>query len=1250
MTRILRGLPKPLSGERLLGVHPTIAPQPDASWRARAHFFIGRAVTPSALQTEQAERGGRLSISGQVIAPGVVAGLEVSLEERDGIWTVEVSPGVGLTAFGEDVRLVRPLRVPLHDLELTLTRGGATETLRVGQWLGLQTPPAPDAPIEPLVFVLLLEPIELQRAGEVDPTDPCELAPEEIAFDDEQRVDGVRLCAVEIPAGFPLPTPAPSPDTWRNRLAYAIFEHEAALPGPSVMPWEGTGLGVALVGIASASAAPLLDVHAVARDGGQLNRRRPFVGSSATRRLWQARVRQFTTQLSDVDLTALAVDGLASRFRFLPPVGTLPRAVMRPGPAGVIPLDVRGDRGEPHFPLPPSPLLPPSWVVEAAPVELEALDDLLRAAAPTGPLDLTAPEQIQILVPVPQRHFSPDLLRVEDETPDEFREAIRLFLLRLNHRLGRRNDVRGGEERLQPVLFGSDPEHPAVDPGAVAGEATSRFPQDDDLPDGEIVPPPEPRFADDARPELIELGETMARLVSANPFARFVEQLRAESVNELPGPVPFVTPSEAGQRFANSNAGGQGLTGFVQETSKKLLAASEALDISFTRTANELFRIRSLVSGEVEATQLATSPAIPFVVKNRLTAVTPTQIAQFRTFLQTDRPSTPPDPDAPSRVESKSSRIPGADGVPAAIVFTRDVRARLEAPLVLDARDGAERAKRAVFSTLLAIDAAGLSLTELEFPGFLVPPGTDLNGDPPTEIPGTPEEDLERVSVPVRWVRRFLEFYATAGYWPHDRSVGGEDESSFAATAIRSVEETIAALRVAEARLAAFDRALTLAREHMNEQLAVWAALQRRLAELEDEISEFRHDVRVARALEREEIARARRINAERRQILDEHVPFLVFRRPRTLDGLQGSPAHPAAPAVVPDAVPACLRGDFEAPDALRAMVDLLREAPLAWTTFGAALLARVNRHLALRQLAAVALHRAANPAPTSYDPFASSAFTDATGQRIREIADGQRRALAELRGQRLRFGVPHYLRFSWLALQLELLPVATLNDLVLTSHGRQEVSDRLARHLNDINRVVACLFEHLRQVPPFVRLQWVELLSEIQGSVAMRQLSRLPDWETIDPSDQRDLQRFVDWLYQQLASEIPEARSFMDDLVRVTILLASHAPVHQTLAAPPVNVRPVVAGGVLELSLDAERTRVGMQVLLYETEGPVPAVAQGVVEDLSDGVARVRVALTENDRSVVPVRAQLVEPDRSPGVALATGEQVGVGKVSSSP
>jgi len=1259
MPTLLHGIPKPLAGERVVQVHPAIAPQVDTAttWRQRSNLFSGRSLGPSALGTDQTERAGRLALSGQSISSGVIAGLEVSVERIAAVSRLQVAPGFGIAVSGEDVRLTQALSIPLDTLPITLTQDiGGGELVTDTRTLAVWRDPGGPRPFNPfpLAAIVLLQPIVVNRTGEQDSEDACELDEGDLAFEDEQIVDGARLILLPFPRTF---TQIPFSPRWRNELAYEIFRREAALGPSGLLPWETDGLGIALLGIADQAAEAFVDVHSVARDGGELNRHRPFFGAPGTRKLWQARVRQFIDELGPADPDELrTTTELRDTFRFLPPVGTLP--------AGAV--DVRGDRGEPHLPLPPSSLFPETFVLEATPVELEAVDDYLRASANLLPFDTQAEEQVQILVPVPQRNFSPDLLRVEDETPDEFREAIRLFLLLLNHRLGRRDDLRRAEVRLSNALFAITPQHALQDDTAVPGEVLTGFPDDDQIPATEL-PPLEEAFADSIEDVVFDLGQRMARMAGPTPLAQIVEELRAEAKNQTPVDQNASVVSAA-TALVTTNSGERGLVGFVQELSKRLVAASEALDIAFSRTSSNLFELRQLASGDAQATQLAISPALPFIVGSRTQLTASSQVEQFKGFLARTR--IPGTVDSPTQFRSTPDRtlqiltrqLPGAETIPAAVVFNEDIKKRLESPPALDLAENAARAKRAAFRALRSIHEDGLSFSGLKFRGFLVESTPNADGtpgplvrdpntqDPPAQHPSLDAKvsngRLKPVDVPIKWVIAFLQFFEADSYWPHD-SVTGLNEGAIMATSFESVEHTISGLRVAEARLSGLERSLTLARDQLEQFRTTWNRLQRRLAELEAEITEFRRDVRVAQALEIEEIARAKTVNAQRREVLQNQVPFLVFRRPRTIDALLPSPTHLALPALAPDPVPACLKSNFETPDPLRIMVDLLREAPLAWSTLGSALLPLVNRHVALQQLVRVALHRAANPVPVTYDPFSTTAFDDDTGQRIRAIFESQRRAIDELRAQRLRLEFASFVRFSWGGLLSELRPVATVNDLILTAHGRQEVSDQLSRHLDDFNRVTACLFERMRQVRPVLRFVWSEILEEATTPVDLRTLSVLPDWQLVEPSEQRNMQALVDWLYAQLAPGREDAVRFMHDLVRMTILLTAHAPVNQNLSAIPVNVRPVVAGAVLEIAIESERVRVGMHVQLFESAGPVPPAAQGLVEDLAQGVATVRISTTESDRSVLPVRAEVIEPDRNPQVQLATGGLASFGVVS---
>jgi hypothetical protein len=112
-----------------------------------------------------------------------------------------------------------------------------------------------------------------------------------------------------------------------------------------------------------------------------------------------------------------------------------------------------------------------------------------------------------------------------------------------------------------------------------------------------------------------------------------------------------------------------------------------------------------------------------------------------------------------------------------------------------------------------------------------------------------------------------------------------------------------------------------------------------------------------------------------------------------------------------------------------------------------------------------------------------------------------------------------------------------------------------------------------------------------------------------------------------------------MSDVVRVCILLASHAPVNAVVAASVPRETEVRIGGTVEVAADAAQARVGMHVLLYDVaRRPVHAV----VEDLTDRVAVARVvhAAAPSVTIAKDTRVQMGEEAR-----LATHAAVSAGR-----
>ena len=133
---------------------------------------------------------------------------------------------------------------------------------------------------------------------------------------------------------------------------------------------------------------------------------------------------------------------------------------------------------------------------------------------------------------------------------------------------------------------------------------------------------------------------------------------------------------------------------------------------------------------------------------------------------------------------------------------------------------------------------------------------------------------------------------------------------------------------------------------------------------------------------------------------------------------------------------------------------------------------------------------------------------------------------------------------------------------------------------------------------------------------------------------ERKEMQAIVDWLFSRIQRDQPDAVSHMNDLVRVAILLASHAPVSDIIAGDVIRDTTVKPGSRVDLSADLSRVRLGMHVLVYQQNTPV---ARAVVEDLSAGVATARMltASAPSSRSHGGRRSSTPPPTPSSGNPL---------------
>jgi hypothetical protein len=470
----VRPIAKPFDGEHVVAVEPKMAPAVEAGWRARSNLYTGRTLTHTTLAGDQTAREGRLAVAGQWVTPGVVAGLEVrfllAYEEKiiDGVATkvtvsfVEVSPGRGLTARGEDVVLPRRMRVK------------TAEVLQRSQ--AFFKPPTNDGwPAETWnAGVLVLRPVVWEHADPV----PFDLDPEDYAFEDRRIVEGCELLVH--------PWPWAPPASTRNKLAWQVFERERALEPGEVLPWEIDGVPIGLVSLDPQSEVGhpnFYDRHSVVRRGG-VPRARTRLFGGGNPRLWQARIEQFRDEIMSLDPAKFEDKTAVHAFEWLPPVGILPRyALDFIGPGGDnTPWTLQWQRC----------FFPSNLYVQLVPIPIEQLDGILAACATLAPYHTEQNEPIRVLVPVTERDFEPGLLVPEEVLP-VFGQAISEGMFRLSEWLWRRGYVRGRQTLLLDALEGKKTDRfPSVDADTIADEPEPSAPETEAEKeygtDGDLIP------------------------------------------------------------------------------------------------------------------------------------------------------------------------------------------------------------------------------------------------------------------------------------------------------------------------------------------------------------------------------------------------------------------------------------------------------------------------------------------------------------------------------------------------------------------------------------------------------------------------------------------------------------------------------------------------------------------------------------------------------------------------------------------
>jgi hypothetical protein len=569
-----------------------------------------------------------------------------------------------------------------------------------------------------------------------------------------------------------------------------------------------------------------------------------------------------------------------------------------------------------------------------------------------------------------------------------------------------------------------------------------------------------------------------------------------------------------------------------------------------------------------------------------------------------------------------------------AFIRTTSIAKRLEEPKAKEARDYTTASRHQAVRNLIAL-ADTLTAEDGDVtPGlFQNIPMRGLDGDtfladlqPPDGGPAT----LERPFTDFLVNRQLLgQLLLVPSRVPPNSNTLDPDESAMFADGTDLSDHVIALMRRMEGRIKLYREAIAACEATGARLRGSLGTLGSRLAQVADDLAEARHDVGVARALLAEEEERLNAINARRIQVLAEEVKFLAFARPRELDTLLATPTHAVDPGLLEAPVPACLREHPDLPDELDDMLRVVREAPAKWFVKAPPLFQRLDRFEPLLRMVSTAKARAQTglAVPLMTQAQGSSKLASA----ITQVAARQVQQLAPRLSAMQALDLSALAASSWQAQRVQAEQLVSFADLADGGHGRADVARAAAAELENIRRIVACLHAEFSGVVPILRLQWAETLSEFDTAPNLRNLASLARWNEIAFADRRQMQAYVDFLFSQIEPGIAEAVALVNDVVRMCLLLASHAPVDRIVSGRLARPVPGVVPGtrIPLLVTDFSRLRIGMEAVAWRGE---QVVARALVEDIasSEVSARVTHTLSQSVELTADVRVQFTEAGMS--------------------
>lgn len=705
-----------------------------------------------------------------------------------------------------------------------------------------------------------------------------------------------------------------------------------------------------------------------------------------------------------------------------------------------------------------------------------------------------------------------------------------------------------------------------------------------------------------------------------------------------------------------------GLEGFIAYLKSRADRADDLVDYGFVKVQTDVYRIRQLMLGTTAASRLAVSPALATIAQADTAVASQTQIANFLADLKTPAPKSMPVADAAAGGGATTSKLAmeagsklnvdssaGAFGgfslnlttsarlvqaksgitpilkqmvvtpheivnvaplIGNTFVRTTAIAKRMDAPKAEEARDYATTSRMEVVQgllrladTLIAEDSgvtpglfSGVELHGLDGDTFLGEGNTTRKRAFADFIDITKRGKLlpDLLTVPVRKL-------------PDGTAIDPDEASRFSDSSDLS-DHVVALMRQMEGRIKLYRDAISVCQSVLDGLKKDANALQARIAVIVDHLAEARHDVSVAKALLAEETDRISAINERRATVLAEQVRFLAFVRPRETDNLLTAPRRDLDPGLMDAPVPACLKDHSDIPDELQDMLRVVREAPANWFVTVPKLIDRLDRpDLLIKTLQSAQIRTQIK----ILLPAAGVAVTqNKVGVAIMRVAARQTDLLSARVDAVQRLNLASLVTATWQGVRSQATQLVSLGDLIDGAHGRSQVTRQAADEFDRIGHIAACLHGEFSGVLPSIRLDWAETLSEFDAAPNLRNLGSLARWSEIGYIDRRQMQSYVDWLFAQIDPRQSQGEIMMNDVVRMCLLLASHAPVDRIIAGrmkqPVTGVRPGVR---LPLTVfDPSRLRVGMQALMIRA-GSV--VARATVEDIGSAEVSARVIHT---------------------------------------